>query len=147
METAPAAMRADAAHALARAYLYSDVDEETRSAMEAAMTVLLDDPARDVRFALADALASSPAAPRHVLLTLATDQMDVATLVLSRSPVFIDAELVDIVAASCERLQIAIAGRPLVSSSVSAAIAEVGEMATCRILLLNVGADIARISL
>jgi uncharacterized protein (DUF2336 family) len=147
MDTAPAAMRADAAHALARAYLYSDVDEETRSAMEAAMTVLLDDPARDVRFALADALASSPAAPRHVLLTLATDQMDIATLVLSRSPVFIDAELVDIVAASCERLQIAIAERPLVSSSVSAAIAEVGEMATCRILLLNVGADIARISL
>jgi uncharacterized protein (DUF2336 family) len=147
MDTAPAAMRADAAHALARAYLYSDVDDETRSAMEAAMTVLLDDPARDVRFALGDALASSPAAPRHVLLTLATDQMDIATLVLSRSPVFIDAELVDIVAASCERLQIAIAERPLVSSSVSAAIAEVGEMATCRILLLNVGADIARISL
>jgi uncharacterized protein (DUF2336 family) len=147
METAPAAMRADATHALARAYLYSDVDEETRSAMEAAMTVLLDDSSRDVRFALADALAASPAAPRHVLLTLAADQMDIATLVLSRSPVFIDAELVDIVAASCERLQIAIAERPLISSSVSAAIAEVGEIATCRILLLNVGADIARISL
>jgi uncharacterized protein (DUF2336 family) len=115
METAPAAMRANAAHALARAYLYSEVDEETRSAMEAAMTVLLDDSSRDVRFALADALASSPAAPRHVLLMLATDQMDIAGLVLARSPVFIDAELVDIVAASCERLQTAIAERPLVS--------------------------------
>jgi uncharacterized protein (DUF2336 family) len=147
METAPAAMRANAAHALARAYLYSEVDEETRSAMEAAMTVLLDDSSRDVRFALADALASSPAAPRHVLLMLATDQMDIAGLVLARSPVFIDAELVDIAAASCERLQIAICERPLVSGSVSAAIAEVGEMAACRVLLLNIGADIARISL
>lgn len=147
METAPAAMRADAAHALARAYLYSEVDEETRSAMEAAMTVLLDDPARDVRFALADALASSSTAPRHVLLTLATDQTDIAALVLSRSPVFIDAELVDIVAASSERLQTAIAGRPLVSGAVSAAVAEVGEMPACRVLLLNDGADIAKISL
>ena len=30
METAPAGMRAEATHALARAYLYSDIDEETR---------------------------------------------------------------------------------------------------------------------
>jgi uncharacterized protein (DUF2336 family) len=147
METAPAAMRADATHALARAYLHSNVDEETRHGMEAAMTVLLDDPARDVRFALADALGSSPAAPRHVLLMLAADHADIAALVLSRSPVFIDAELVDIAAASSERLQIAIAERPLVMNSVCAAIAEVGEMAACRTLLLNVGADIARISL
>ncbi len=147
MDTAPIAMRAGAAHALARAYLHSDVDEETRSGMEAAMTVLLDDPAHEVRFALADALASSPAAPRHVILTLATDQMDIAGLVLACSPVFIDAELVDIVAGSSDRLQVAVAERPLVSGGVSAAIAEVGEIDACRTLLLNIGADIARISL
>jgi uncharacterized protein (DUF2336 family) len=147
IETAPAGLRAEAAHALARAFLYSDVDEETRSGMEAAMTVLLDDPSVEVRFALADALGSSPEAPRHVLLTLAADQVDIAALVLSRSPIFLDAELVDIVAAAADTLQMAIAGRPLVSGAVSAAIAEVGEMATCRTLLENPGAEIARISL
>jgi uncharacterized protein (DUF2336 family) len=147
IETAPAGLRAEAANALARAYLYSEVDEDTRSGMEAAMTVLLDDPSSEVRFALADALGSSPDAPRHILLTLAGDQMDIAAIVLARSPIFIDAELVDIVAAAAERLQIAVAERPLVSSAVSAAIAEVGEMSACRALLENVGAEIARISL
>jgi uncharacterized protein (DUF2336 family) len=147
IETAPAGLRAEAANALARAYLYSEIDEETRSGMEAAMTVLLDDPSTEVRYALADALASSPKAPRHVLLALAGDQMGIASIVLSRSPVFIDAELVDIVAAAAETLQVAVAQRPLVSGGVSAAIAEVGERAACRTLLENIGADIARISL
>src|SRR3990167_5638237 len=147
IEIAPAGQRAEAAHALARAFLYSEVDEDTRSGMEAAMTVLLDDRSVDVRFALADALGSSPEAPRHVLLTLAADQIDIAALVLSRSPIFLDAELVDIAAGAADTLQIAIAGRPLVSGGVSAAIAEVGEMATCRTLLENSGAEIARISL
>lgn len=147
IETAPAALRTEAAHALARAYLYSRVDEDTRSAMEAAITVLLDDRSTEVRYALADALGSSPHAPRHVLLTLAGDQVDIAAIVLSRSPIFIDAELVDIVAAAAEPLQAAIAGRPLVSGTVSAAIAEVGEATACQTLLDNPGAEIARISL
>lgn len=147
IETAPAAMRTEAAHALARAYLYSSVDEDTRSAMDAAITVLLDDRSVDVRYALADALGSSPHSPRHVILTLAGDQIDIAAIVLSRSPIFIDAELVDIVAAAAEPLQAAIAERPLVSSTVSAAIAEIGEITACRTLLDNPGAEIARISL
>ena len=127
IETAPPGRRAEATHALARAYLYSDVDAETLDAMEAAMTVLLDDPSPDVRYALADALGSSAAAPRHIVLALAVDQIQIAALVLSRSPVFIDAELVDIAAAVEERLQVAIASRPRVSSAVAAALAEVGD--------------------
>src|SRR5207302_1137160 len=121
---APADLRADAAHALARAFLHSDVNEETRSAMEAALTVLLDDCSPHVRFALADALGDSPAAPRHIILALAVDQEEIAELVLSRSPLFIDGELVDIVAAVSETLQAAIAARPHVSSAVAAAISE-----------------------
>ena len=146
VETAPPARKAEAAHALARAYLYSDIDEETRGGMEAAMTVLLDDSSPDVRYALADALASSPEAPRHVLLTLAADQPEIAELVVARSPVLIDAELVDIGAEAAEPLQIAVASRARVSSAVSAAIAEVGEQSACRRLIANQGAEIARIS-
>jgi uncharacterized protein (DUF2336 family) len=146
METAPAERRAEAAHALARAYLYADVDEETRSAMEAALTLLLDDPAADVRVALADSLGSSEAAPRHIIVSLATDQADVAELVLARSPLFIDAELVDIAAAVTGRLQAAIARRPVVSQTVAASLAEVGDREACLTLLANGGAAIARIS-
>ena len=84
-ETAPADLRADAAHALARAFLYCEVEEETQCAMEAALTVLLDDCSPEVRFALADVLAESEAAPRHIILALAADQEDIAGMVLSRS--------------------------------------------------------------
>src|SRR5690606_13597923 len=63
------------------------------------------------------------------------------------SPIFLDVELVDIVAAASCRLQCAIASRPVLSSGVAAAISEVGSLAACRILLENPGAAIARISL
>ena len=92
---------------------HSDVDDETRSAMEAAMTVLLDDAAPDVplrprrraRRQRQGARATSSSA-------LAADQPTSPTLVLARSPLFIDAELVDIAAAAPSSLQVAIASRP-----------------------------------
>ena len=146
MATAPAARRAEATHALARAYLISDVDDETLSVMEAAMTVVLDDPSPEVRYALAEALASGLEAPRHVILALATDLTEIAVMVLSRSPVFIDVELVEIVAGAEEALQVAVASRPRLSNAVSAAIAEVGDRQACRKLIENRGASIARIS-
>jgi uncharacterized protein (DUF2336 family) len=146
METAPAGSRAEAGHALARSYLHTEVDEQTRHDMEAALTILLDDEAADVRYALADALAASEDAPRHIIVGLAGDHTGIAALVLSRSPLFVDSELVDIVAASSEPLQEAVARRPLVSQSVAAAIAEVGERAACLALIGNANAAIASIS-
>lgn len=146
METAPAGSRAEAGHALARSYLHTEVDEQTRHDMEAALTILLDDEAADVRYALADALAASEDAPRHIIVGLAGDHTGIAALVLSRSPLFVDSELVDIVAASSEPLQEAVARRPLVSQSVAAAIAEVGERTACLALIANANAAIASIS-
>ncbi|MBZ9937490.1 DUF2336 domain-containing protein [Mesorhizobium sp. BR1-1-16] len=147
LETAPAERRAEAAHAMARAYLYSDVDDEARAEMEAAMTVLLDDPATEVRYALADALAVDPRAPRHIILALAADHLDIAGLVLTCSPIFIDPELVDIVAVADGGRQAAIAARLPVSRAVAAAIAEIGEAEACIALLDNPDASIAAISL
>ena len=74
VRTAPVSRRAEAAHALARSYLYSPLAQEERDGVEAAMTVLLDDPAAHVRYALADALGASDKAPHHIILTLAADQ-------------------------------------------------------------------------
>jgi uncharacterized protein (DUF2336 family) len=59
----------------------------------------------------------------------------------------LDAELVDIVAASDELLQTAVARRPALSTAVSAAISEVGEREACFALVCNPGAAIAHISL
>ena len=111
------------------------------------MTVVLDDPSIEVRTALARALASGLEAPRHIMLALATDVTEIGVMVLSRSPVFLDSELVDIAAGAEEPLQTAIASRPRLSNAVAAAIAEVGERETCLRLIRNPGAVIARISL
>jgi uncharacterized protein (DUF2336 family) len=145
--TAPVARRAEAAHALARAYLYSPLEEEERVGLEAAMTVLLDDPAASIRLALADALAASDQAPHHIILALAGDQPQIAEIVAERSPLLLDSELVDMVAGGAPSLQTAIARRPRVSRAVAAALAEVAPVEACLALLANGGAQIARFSL
>jgi uncharacterized protein (DUF2336 family) len=147
LEDAPPERRAGAADALARAYLHAEVADDRREEMEAAMTLLLDDPAPEVRFSLADALAESPAAPRHIILSLATDHLETAELVLASSPVFTDEELVDLAAETCDLLQLVIASRQTLSASVCAAIAEVGCLAACQALLENRGADITGLGL
>ena len=146
VDRAPPGHRVDAARALARAYITSDLDEETRRAMEAAITVLLDDGSQDVRRGLAEVLGASTKAPRHVIIALTVDVPEVASLVLARSPLIIDAELVDVAAAGALPLQVAIASRPVVSGAVCAALAEVGDRDACLALVNNSGAAIARIS-
>lgn len=146
MEVASPAQRAAAVRTISLAYLDPDVDAEARSVIEAALTVTLDDPAIEVRHAIADILGASPKAPRHVIISLAADATDTAILVLARSPVFIDSELAEIAANTSIHMQIAIARRRVLSSAVSAALAEAGEKAAVAALLENGGATIARMS-
>jgi uncharacterized protein (DUF2336 family) len=147
MVEAPAPRRAQAARALARACLYRQMDLATRVDAEAALTVLLDDPAPRVRQALADVFTHSGDAPRHIILSLAADHMDVAEIVLANSPVFIDAELVKLASTMEARGQIAIAGRLWLSPTVSAAMAQICCVAACRVLVANMGAEIPVFSL
>ncbi len=142
IQTAPPEERADATSALARAYLYSDLSSGDRLATEAAMTVLLDDPSPQVRRALAETIAGSEYAPRTVLIGLTQDQLDIAEIVVERSPALLDVELVDLAASGKERLQIAIASRELISRAVAAAVAEVGSASACLVLLENPYADL-----
>jgi uncharacterized protein (DUF2336 family) len=147
IETAPVARRAEATSALARAYLYSEMEKSEREAAETALTLLLDDSSPLVRGALSDALASSPHAPHHVVLSLAQDLDAVAEPVLQRSPILLDGDLVDIAAHGSDRAQCAIAARPSVSASLAAALAEVGGKAACLAILANVGAQVTTFSL
>ncbi len=147
LRSAPAAERADATSALARAYLYSDLSPDDRAAAEGALIMLLDDPSPLVRASLAQALAFSERAPAPVILGLAADQPEVASWVLEHSPLLLDADLVDAVATGRPQAQAAIANRASLPSAVSAAIAEVGAAAACLVLIENPGAAIAPFSL
>ena len=64
IDRAPAGHRAIAARALCRFYLQGTTDAEVSDAMEAALTILLDDPAPEVRRALAEVLGASPSRRR-----------------------------------------------------------------------------------
>jgi uncharacterized protein (DUF2336 family) len=147
VRSAPASERADATSALARAYLYSGLTPDDLVAAEGAMIMLLDDPSPLVRRALAEVFAGSDQAPPTILHALAADQPAVATVVLARSPLLLDADLVDAVARGGVDIQVAIARRPLLPCAVAAAIAEIGCTEACLVLLENQGARIVPFSL
>src|SRR5579863_4325025 len=135
IRSASATQRAEATCALASAYLHSDLPTDDVRAAEGAMLMLLDDPSPLVRRALAEALAASPNAPPAVVLALAADQPQIASVVLAASPLFVDADLVDAVATGAEAVQAAIASRAELPRSVAGAIAEVGGANACLALV------------
>jgi uncharacterized protein (DUF2336 family) len=147
VRTAAAGVRAEATSALARAYLISDLSPDDRLAAEGAMIMLLDDPSPLVRRALAEPLAPSSEAPPTVIHALAADQPDIAAIVLERSPLLCDADLVDIVGAGEVARQVAIAARSMLPRPVAAALAEVGSAEACLVLVENPGAEITSLSL
>jgi uncharacterized protein (DUF2336 family) len=140
--SAPKGGQAEAARALATEYLIAPPEHAERAAMAAAITVLLDSAGADVKQALAEAFADHATAPRHVVAALAGDQVSVAQIVLARSPLFGDAELIDIFRAAVPAVQATIASRPGLSAAVTAAIAEAGTAEVCVALLANPRADL-----
>ena len=109
--------------------------------------MLLDDPSPLVRRALAEVFAGCEDAPATVVHALANDQPDVAAPILQRSPLLLDADLVEAVASGEPERQIAIATRAKLPCSVSAAIAEVGCAEACLLLLENEDAETVVFSL
>jgi len=146
-QTASAAQRAEGAGALARAYLYSEMDEETHKDVEIALLSLLDDPSPLVRRALSENFANSEEAPRALVSALASDQSDIAAPVLSRSPLLSEAELIDCAAIGDAFAQSAIALRAHVPAGVAAALAEVGAREAAISLAVNPGAELLEFSM
>jgi uncharacterized protein (DUF2336 family) len=147
LRTATVQERVSGASALVRAYLVSDLTADDRAAAEAAMTVLQEDRSPAVRAALAEAVADSPAIPRHIVLGLADDQPEISSIVLRRSPLLLDGELVEVVARGGERTQRAVAERRPLSIAVAAAVAEVAEAPACAVMLDNSAAHVAVFSI
>ena len=141
--TAPAPSRADGVSALARALLYSNLTPEQSRATEGALTGFLDDPSPLVRRAMAEALASAADAPPHIVCALAEDPPSIAAVVLGRSPLFTDAELIDFVASGTPAAQRAIAARASLSAAVAEALADHGDADALVALASNFGADLS----
>ncbi|MEA2858269.1 MAG: hypothetical protein QOC72_308 [Methylobacteriaceae bacterium] len=142
-----AAERAEGAGALARAYLYSDLAETEKRDAEVALFSLLDDPSPIVRKSIAEAFASALDAPHSIVLALANDQSAISSTVLGRSPLLSDAELIDCAAIGDAFAQAAIALRPVLSTGVAAALAEIGSREALIALAVNPGAEIADFSM
>lgn len=100
MDKASMRERAEAAAMLAEAYLAGHYGGDSAEEMEAALASVLDDPSLPVRRALARTLAESPAAPRHLVLALAADQPEVSALLIARSPLLTEADLIDLATTS-----------------------------------------------
>jgi uncharacterized protein (DUF2336 family) len=133
-------LRADAASALARVYLYSGLTSSRRDEIGIVLTALLDDRCAMVRRAVAEAMSGAIGAPRHVAVALANDQSDVAAPVLLRSPALTDRDLADCAAVGDDDAQCAIARRPCLATAPAAALTEIGGRAAVLALLGNLGA-------
>ncbi|HEY4846390.1 MAG TPA: DUF2336 domain-containing protein [Methylocella sp.] len=145
--TASPAELAEAAGALARTFLYGDLPEPEREEARLTLTGLLDDSLPLVRRTLAESFASAANVPHYMVLTLAHDSSDVAAIVLARSPLLSDAELVECAATADAFAQSAIALRPWVSAQVAAALAEVGTRKALISLAGNPGAELLEFSI
>ncbi len=136
-QRADALERAEAASALARAYLHADLAGALRAECLFALTALLDDPHVAVRRALSEAFASARAAPRALVVALANDASEIAAPLLARSPLLTDAELVDCVAVGDTLAQCEIARRPGLGAAPAGALSEVGTREAARALIGN----------
>lgn len=93
--TAPAEERVEATQSFCEAYLSGLFRAEPAAELNAALTLLIDDPDPAVRHCLGKAFAAEPSAPRHVVLALMHDLPEVGVPVLRHSPVLSDADLID----------------------------------------------------
>ena len=146
-QVAPPIGRAEAAGALARAYLFSQFDDAKRRDALRLLTSFLDDPSPLVRRALAETFASSREAPHHIVLALADDQSAIAAIVLHRSPILSDAELIDCAMTGDAITQAAIASRPSLSAAVATALAEIAGPEALVALAANMTAPIPTLAI
>ena len=135
--------RAEGVASLVQDYLHMDLAPEERREVEDIFTVLLDDPSILVRRAMAEGLARALAAPHHIILALALDQPDIAAVVLGRSPLLSEIELIECVQLGGAAAQIAIAERPELPASVAQALVDAGSYEAVMALALNGGACIS----
>jgi uncharacterized protein (DUF2336 family) len=123
------------------------LSDEDRATAAEILRVMAADAAEMVRRALAVTLKSSPLVPRDVALKLARDVEGVSLPMLSFSPAFLDEDLAQIVRLGGPARQLAIARRPMLSSTVADSIAQHGSERAVMTACANDNADFAEAAL
>lgn len=142
MDRAGPMERAQAVDMLARAFLSRALGGDSPAEVEAALTSILDDPSPQVRKTLALIFADRADAPRHIVQALAADQPQVSAILIARSPLLTEADLVEL-AFAVEGLSLAaIAMRLEVPRRVSQAIIRREIYDASLALARNLAADI-----
>lgn len=144
---ATASERAAAADKLCRTIDTAPLSDEDRETAAEILRVMAADAAELVRKAMAVTLRSSPLVPRDVALKLARDVESVSLPILNCSPVFTDDDLAEIVRLGGPVRQLAIARRPMLSTTVTSAIAEHGGERAVAAACANDNADFAEAAL
>ncbi|HEX6958705.1 MAG TPA: DUF2336 domain-containing protein [Ferrovibrio sp.] len=141
-DPSPAA-RADTAVKVSQAYGGRSLTAAERELALAIITALSRDAELRVREALAEHIKDNPALPRPIALRLVRDVAAVAAPVLQHSPVFSDADLIELLQSVSPRHQVAIAGRRQVSAAVAAVLVDRGAEPAVAALLSNRGAAVS----
>jgi uncharacterized protein (DUF2336 family) len=119
------------------------VEGDTRSLAEAVLELLVRDLEKNVRQALAEAVAASANLPRSVATRLARDDFEVARSILQCSPVLSDEDLSEIVRTHAMQYALAVAGREHLSEWLSDLLAETNEPEVVAALTGNPGAQLS----
>ncbi|WP_421792105.1 DUF2336 domain-containing protein [Hyphobacterium sp.] len=118
-----------------------ELSAEERQAADAIINMIAQDAATLVRRALAVTLRQSPHLPKDVALKLAKDIDSIAVPVIAGSPVFTDAELIEIVRSEPGAKLAAVAARETVSKPVVMSLIDHADETAMGIVAANDGAE------
>lgn len=133
--------RAIAARKLCRSIDAAPLSKEDRESAGEILRLMAADAAELVRKTIAETLRASIDVPRDVALKLARDVESISLPMLNFSPVFTDADLIDIVRLGGPVRQLAIARRPTLSRKVTDALADHGNERALAAACANDNAD------
>jgi uncharacterized protein (DUF2336 family) len=119
------------------------VEGDTRSLAQAVLELLVRDVEKNVRQALAEAVAASANLPHSVATRLARDDFEVARALLQCSPVLSDDDLSEIVRTHAMQYALAVAGREHLSEWLSDLLAATNEPEVVAALTGNPGAELS----
>lgn len=115
-----------------------------REVADAVLRLLARDLAKEVRTALATAMAGSGHLPRDVALQLARDEIEIAKPILQHSGVLADEDLVEVVRTHSLQYALAVAGRAQISEGVCDALVATGDAAVVASVVANEGARLSQ---
>ncbi len=120
------------------------LSERERAHVFGILQVVIGDVEKRMRRRLSIQLASAPDVPHDLIAFLANDDIDIAFPILTRSPVLVDKDLIEVIWHRTLEHQLAVATRPGISEDVSQTLVETKDERVIRGLLENHDARISK---